>query len=1095
MTTFYIDYEQGTDGTRDDAALTRGIYYNGTTYPTIDTTRIKYGNYSLNMVGASSNAAINTVNDPNGGFQFGAGQFTVETWVWFQTHSATAWEEILGQWASSSNLGWTLGISNVENFQFKYSTTGTNTLTVGAAYTPPTGQWLHLAADRDASNVLRVYANGTMVASATVSSTLFSSTRTLYMGNNGNLNAPFPGQIGGIHISKGVARYATGSGFTPPASAFVPDAYSVMCLNFTSNGDGKSFGNRRRTLQNVGPVEGLAAGDVLRVMAAPDPTLLGNATWTKLSRTVTLASAVTANIWDCGTAFPYFSTNASSLTTTGSKEGSLSAGVRFASGFTTGAACRKTLHCAGGSVASGAHRYWRIYVTAANGSTYTAICEVELRASAGGADETGSGTAASSSNYPTLTPDKAFDNSTVQANGWASNGGFPCWLSYDFGAGVTKEIVEVAIHFNVSGFLDQSPTAWSLQYSDDNSAWTTAFDVSSLWTVNNTQQVFTRVNGYDFSAYQQVSFSMYNTVALAAGCLSLQLCSDFAGTTPVHTIAIPATPTANQWQKITVDTGAALNSAVASIVVYANTDPGTPDVYFDNILACKASSSADALTLTSLIGKVHNLSWVASTAYALNDKRIPTQPNRNGFVYKVTTAGTTSGTEPTWPLDVGLSVTDGSVVWQCVDLEDTWYGIKSINGTTVLLDQGHNSSASAGRGYSETTETVATYRRETIRPASQNGGTFDFLQWFNGTGNAPITVSGGWDRTNMSVQSGQTWVDGRNGTPLMLGIDGKSHVVIENMNYVFASIGIRNNNGDTVNVTARNCHCNHMASFGFYWYYSTFRCRMIGCSANCNESVGIVGEDPMEIEFWRVTSRGNASYGTHHNDFGIRLRGNYYYAKNNVGWGLVMNNAGAACNLGNFVTENNSSGGFQVPGFGGGPHFYFYNALINESTKYGGFTNYEGTVIYSERHQQVAGASFQQFERGTIQSTTAQRDGATGRAWVFNPTSTICTSAYPLYLLLDGVGVAGGSAVSVTIRCRRDNTNIVGKLVLEGGTVPGVGDDVVVTCAPSINTWTTSSTLTFTPTEDCAVTLKFLVYDGVNTNNSFWIDNISVTQA
>lgn len=55
--------------------------------------------------------------------------------------------------------------------------------------------------------------------------------------------------------------------------------------------------------------------------------------------------------------------------------------------------------------------------------------------------------------------------------------------------------------------------------------------------------------------------------------------------------------------------------------------------------------------------------WTASTVYALTTVRRPTVDN--GFVYVVTTAGTSSGTQPTWPTTAGNTVTDGSVVWTC----------------------------------------------------------------------------------------------------------------------------------------------------------------------------------------------------------------------------------------------------------------------------------------------------------------------------------------------------------------------------------------------------------------------------------------------
>jgi hypothetical protein len=101
---------------------------------------------------------------------------------------------------------------------FYYSTTGSDNPNVGASYTPSLNTWIHLAADRDASNVLRVYANGVVVASATVSSAFFTTGQVPTIGNDGNGFRPFPGHLDEARITKGVTRY--GGAFTPPTTAF-----------------------------------------------------------------------------------------------------------------------------------------------------------------------------------------------------------------------------------------------------------------------------------------------------------------------------------------------------------------------------------------------------------------------------------------------------------------------------------------------------------------------------------------------------------------------------------------------------------------------------------------------------------------------------------------------------------------------------------------------------------------------------------------------------------------------------------------------------------------------------------------------------------
>lgn len=79
-------------------------------------------------------------------------------------------------------------------------------------------------------------------------------------------------------------------------------------------------------------------------------------------------------------------------------------------------------------------------------------------------------------------------------------------------------------------------------------------------------------------------------------------------------------------------------------------------------LQAVSNPGVDQITLTPAdIEQV----WTASTSYALGALIEPT--SSNGYVYKCTTAGTSSSTtQPTWPTSVGSTVTDNSsIVWTC----------------------------------------------------------------------------------------------------------------------------------------------------------------------------------------------------------------------------------------------------------------------------------------------------------------------------------------------------------------------------------------------------------------------------------------------
>lgn len=178
------------------------------------TTAAKFGATSLNFIGPGVYLSSADSDD----WDFGSGQFTVEAWV-RPTIALSGLRTVASQWTSSSDFAWWFGW-NGTSLSFFYSTTGTDSPSIAGTFSPTLNDWTHVAVDRDASNVIRIYANGAVVNSATVSSTFFNSTQALRIGNDGNTLRTWVGQIDEIRITKGLARY--GGAFTPPTNPF-PD--------------------------------------------------------------------------------------------------------------------------------------------------------------------------------------------------------------------------------------------------------------------------------------------------------------------------------------------------------------------------------------------------------------------------------------------------------------------------------------------------------------------------------------------------------------------------------------------------------------------------------------------------------------------------------------------------------------------------------------------------------------------------------------------------------------------------------------------------------------------------------------------------------
>jgi hypothetical protein len=172
--------------------------------------------------GASTDYLTLTTNASLG---IGTGQYTVECWIY--ATSAPAYATFLQ--IASNGLQFGLGASGyigVAQQDINFDLVSTTTL--------PLNSWNHVAASRDASNVTRLFLNGTQIASGTVT-TNYAQGTTAYIGRNvGATTAFITGYISNMRVVKGTAVYT--AAFTPPTLPVTAVSGTSLLTNFTNAG-------------------------------------------------------------------------------------------------------------------------------------------------------------------------------------------------------------------------------------------------------------------------------------------------------------------------------------------------------------------------------------------------------------------------------------------------------------------------------------------------------------------------------------------------------------------------------------------------------------------------------------------------------------------------------------------------------------------------------------------------------------------------------------------------------------------------------------------------------------------------------------------
>jgi len=574
----------------------------------------------------------------------------------------------------------------------------------------------------------------------------------------------------------------------------------------------------------------------------------------------------------------------------------------------------------------------------------------------------------------------------------------------------------------------------------------------------------------DLSSRQQTSFRIKQTsgTVAVAGDVSIRLCSDNAGVTSVHTATVPALGALNQWVAVTVDHAGAMDASIDSVAIYVDTDRGAQTFLIDNIIACNASSAANSLTHTSLISK-----------------------------------------------DPG----DGSYG----DGYEAWFGIQSINGTRVVLEGVVNSIPSTvpQRGYAGTTETVTTYKRETTKTAMA-ASFFAIVQDMQevGTVGNLTAYSGGWNRTDMSTQTGETWFDGQNG--FGSGLRCRAFTNCDKINFaryykgfidgsaVVYSIGsmmVANTTdapisctGSRLTATALSAVCSGGAispgsgavadtigradsttagngiTLGSGSYTGTIT------QANNNSGNGVQAG---AVSYIGVITSANGNLS----DAGL-VTTNYSLvgsvsASSNAASGIQ--GSGAGWHVGGGTLSGNGICGVNLAGFGS-----MRNMSIDQATEVSTPSIYTGQRVYSEKHDGTANNSQIFCDVGLISQQASVVHGDATVAWKFSPTNANLSGYYPLNLSITRLAVAANAEVTVSAWFQRSNTGLSGQLICKGGQISGVASDVVDSISAAADTWE-QLTVQFTPTESGVIEIEAQFWGGSTYNG--YVSDLSRSQA
>lgn len=194
------------------------------------------GSYYSNYFDGSGDYLSITNSAP---LRLGAGNFTVEAWIYPTTVTNTYSRPICGTYgyAGSLDLGWTFNLNSTGKLNLYMGGSTGSGPSVTSTATITASVWTHVAAVRSGSTI-SLYINGVLDGSTTSTKDENSSSIDFNIGTyrsdalspaTGNSGASFVGQISNLRIVKGQALYTTT--FTPSTSPLTTTSQSATAGN------------------------------------------------------------------------------------------------------------------------------------------------------------------------------------------------------------------------------------------------------------------------------------------------------------------------------------------------------------------------------------------------------------------------------------------------------------------------------------------------------------------------------------------------------------------------------------------------------------------------------------------------------------------------------------------------------------------------------------------------------------------------------------------------------------------------------------------------------------------------------------------------